>query len=157
MYAVWIFDYLFIQRLNLYKSLSLYSFGLPNVSLSEPNHLRHCLGRKNGQEICNKNEPVLFAVSGAPSGLDSAQSDALALIRAAPSPVDERGVEAMHIEVLIVDEEALADSRVTVLVRLNVKFDLVVLELALIRCQHGSLVREYRWTVPVLFGLQFLD
>ncbi len=138
-------------------TLALFSFGLPNVCLSEPNHLWHCLCRKNGQEICNKNEPVLFAVSGTPSGLYSAQSDALALIRAASSPVDERRVEAMHVEVLIIDEEALADGGVTILVRLNVKFDLVVLELALVRCQHGSLVREDRRTMPVFFSLQFLD
>ena len=63
----------------------------------------------------------------------------------------------MHVEVLIIDEEALADGRVTILVRLNVKFDLVVLELALVRCQHGSLVREDRRTMPVFFSLQFLD
>ncbi len=147
---------------SLQITLALFSFGLPNVGLSKPNHLWHCLCRKNGQEICNKNEPVLFAVSGAPSGLYSAQSDALALnsfalIRAAPSPVDERRVEAMHVEALIIDEEALADGRFTVLVRLNVKFDLVVLELALVCCQPGSFVREDRRTVPVLFSLQFLD
>ena len=149
--------WLLIQRLNLYKSLSLSSFGLTNVGLSELNHLWYSLSRKNRQKVCNKNEPVLLTVSGTSTRLDSAQCDAFSLVRAASSSVDEGRVEAVHVEMLIIDEETLAHGSVAVLIRLDVEFDLVVLQLALVWSEDSSLVGEDSWAVPVFFGLQFLD
>ena len=48
----------------------------------------------------------------------------------------------MHIEMLIIDEETFPHGRVTVLVSLDVKFDLVVQELALVGCDDISLIGE---------------
>ena len=119
-----------------------FSFGLPDVGLCELDHLWHSFCRENRQQVCDENEPVLLTVGGTSTGLDSAQSNALSLVRPASSPVDKRRVEAMHIEMLIIDEETLSHGRVAVLVGLDVKFDLVVQELALVGCDHVSLIGE---------------
>ena len=114
---------------------------MSDIALGELNHLWDGLRREDGQEVGDEKEPVFLAL-GCPSRLDSAQSDSLALVRAPSSAVNQRGVEAVHIKVLIIDEETLAHGRVAVLVGLDVKFDLVVQELALVGCNHVSLIGE---------------
>ena len=46
--------------------------------------------------------------------LESAQSDSLSIVWSAPSSIDKRGVEPVHIEVDIVDEETLANCCVSI-------------------------------------------
>ena len=59
----------------------------------------------------------------------------------------------MHIKVLIIDEEALAHRGVAVLVRLQVEFDLIRQQGALIGTDDLPLVREDGAAMPVLLLL----
>ena len=59
----------------------------------------------------------------------------------------------MHIEMLIIDEEALAHSRVAVLERLQVELDLIRLQGALVGTDDLTLVREDGTAMPVLLLL----
>ena len=63
----------------------------------------------------------------------------------------------MHIKVLIIDKEALADCCVTVFVSLQVKLDLICLERALISCDHLSLICKDSTAMPIFLLLQPLD
>ena len=51
-------------------------------------------------------------------------------------------METMHVEMLIVDKEALSHGRVAVFVSLDVKFDLVLQKLALVGSKDSSFVCE---------------
>ena len=90
------------------------------------------------------------------AGLDAAESDALALVGASAAAVDERRVEPVHVEVLVVDEEALAHCRVAVVEGADVEFDLVRKQRALVRCDDFALVREDGAALPVLLLLKLL-
>ena len=59
----------------------------------------------------------------------------------------------MHIKVLIVDEEALAHRGVAVLVRLQVEFDLIRQQGALVGTDDLPLVRDDGAAMPVLLLL----
>ena len=59
----------------------------------------------------------------------------------------------MDIEVLIIDEEALAHRRVTVLIRLQVEFDLIRQQRAFVGTDDLPLVREDSTAMPVLLLL----
>ena len=61
----------------------------------------------------------------ADSWLQAAKSDTLALVWTSPASVDQRRVEPMYIEVLIVDEEALTYGSVSVVVRMEVKLNFI--------------------------------
>ena len=55
------------------------------------------------------------------SGLELAESDSLAIIGTSTASVDKGRVETVHIEVLIVDEEAFAYCGVAVIESVNVE------------------------------------
>ena len=59
----------------------------------------------------------------------------------------------MHVEVLIINEEALAHRRVAVLVRLQVELDLIRQQGALVGTDDLALVREDGAAMPVLLLL----
>jgi hypothetical protein len=96
------------------------SLRVSKVSLYKLDHLGHGLGGKNGQVVRNEQELVGLA-SLRVSRLESAKSDALAVIGAASASVNERRVEPVHIEVVFVNEEALSDGGVAVSIRVNVE------------------------------------
>ena len=50
-----------------------------------------------------------------------AKSDSLAIVRATSASIDKRWMEPMHIEVLVIDEEALAYCRVAVIQCMNIE------------------------------------
>ena len=62
----------------------------------------------------------------------------------------------MDIEVLIIDEEALAHRRVTVLIRLQVEFDLIRQQRAFVGTDDLPLVREDGAAMPILLLLELL-
>ena len=125
---------------------------MADIVLSKLDHLWDSLGREDGQQVGNENEPILLSL-GCASGLDPAESDALALIRASSPSIDQRRMEAVHIEMLIVDEEALAHRGVAVLVRLQVELDLIRQQGALVGTDDMPLVREDGAAMPVLLLL----
>ena len=98
---------------------------MTEVCLSELHHLWHSLGRQDGQQVCDQEIPVLLAVSSAAARLKAAQSDALALVGASTAAIDQRRVEAVHVKVLIVDEEALSDCGVAIIVGLRIELNLI--------------------------------
>ena len=59
--------------------------------------------------------------AGGLSGAELAESDSLAVIGPATTSINKGRVEAVHIEVLIVDEEALAHGSVSVIERVHIE------------------------------------
>ena len=55
------------------------------------------------------------------SWAELAQGDALAIIGATSATINKGWVEPMHVEVIIVDEEAFTDSRVSIIQRVHIK------------------------------------
>ena len=90
------------------------------VGLWKLDHLGDCFGWQDGEEVGDEEEPVLLVASGR-LGLHSAQRDALAIVGAASSPIDERRVEPVHVKVLIVNEETFSHSCVTIVVCSNIE------------------------------------
>ena len=125
------------------------------VVLGELDHLGHCLRRENGQEICDEQVPVLGLSASA--RLHAAESDALALVGAPAASVNERRVEPVHVEVLVVDEEALAHCRVAVVEGADVEFDLFRQQGALVGSDYFTLVCEDGAALPVLLLLKLLE
>ena len=93
---------------------------LTAVSLDEFDHLGDCLRRQDGQQVCYEKELVCFIACWLP-GAELAQSDALAVVWTATSTINKGWMEPVHIEVIIVDKEALSDSRVPVVQSMHIK------------------------------------
>lgn len=72
------------------------------VFLGEFDHLRHCFGAQNWQIVRNEKEPLAF-VSFRLIRLDSSKCDALSVIRASSSSVNERRVESVNLKVELID------------------------------------------------------
>jgi hypothetical protein len=115
-----LFVFLNIQSLSFFTLLfpNPHSFRLPKVALCELYHLRHSLGGEDGKQISDQKVPVLLAIGCTTARLEAAKCNALALIGATTAPIDKGRVEAVHIEVLIIDEETLSYCSVTVVISL---------------------------------------
>ena len=87
--------------------------GLTAVCLHKSDHLRDGLGWKDGQQV-GYQEVLEISLAGG-SGAELAKSDSLAVIRPATTSINKGRVEAVHIEVLIVDKEALTHGSVSVI------------------------------------------
>ena len=94
--------------------------GLTTIRLDEPDHLRDGFCGENGQQVGYEQELELFASSRG-SRSELAQSDALAIIRTTAPSIDKRRVEPVHVEMLIIDEETLSYSRVTVIKSVHIE------------------------------------
>ena len=97
---------------------------------------------------------VSLAAFGRRARLEADETDALAVLGAATPTIDERRVESVHVKVDIVDEEALANCDIAVLISLHIELDLVRLQLAAIVDDDRLLVRDYATHVPVFFRLK---
>ena len=83
-------------------------------------HLRHCLRRQNWQQVGDQKElERLIGVGGL--RLESAQSNALAIVRTASASVDKWGMEAMDVIMFSLHEESFSNSSVSVLKSSNVE------------------------------------
>ena len=90
------------------------------MCLNELDHLRDSFCRQNRKEICYQQELVGLTFFGG-TGAELAERDALAVIRTTSAAVDKRRVEPVHVEVLVVDEEAFAYRRVPVIESVHVE------------------------------------
>ena len=140
-------EFRFLIRVWLFRS--------SEEAFCELDHLWHSLRREDGQHVCNQQEPVVLTFPRV-LRLYAAQRDALALLGPAPAAVDKRRVEAVHVEVLAADEEAVANRDVAVLEGAHIELDFVLLQLALAALHHLLLRREDDAFVPVLFSRQSL-
>ena len=93
---------------------------LTAICLHKSDHLRDGLGRQDGQQVGYQEELMSFCAGGL-SGAELAESDSLAVIGPATTSINKGRVEAVHIEVLIVDEEALAHGSVSVIERVYIE------------------------------------
>lgn len=90
------------------------------MALHELDHLGHGLRREDRQQVGDEQELVGFVADGR-ARFELAECNALALVGAAPAPVDQWRVEPMHIIVLVVDEEAFAHSTVSISICIHIE------------------------------------
>ena len=107
-------------NVSVCPSLRRWLARLSTVGLDELDHLGDCFCRQNGKQVCNQEELELLG-TGSLFRLKLAQGDALAVVGATATSVDKGRVVTVHIKVLIVDEEAFAYSRVTVIERMHIE------------------------------------
>ena len=131
-----------------------FSLLIASMRLAELDHLRQSLGGEDRQQVGGQQVLISLAAFGRRARLEADEADAFAVFRAATPPVDERRVESVHVKVDIVDEEALANGDIAVLISLHVEFDLIRLQLAAIVDDDRLLVRDYAAHVPVFFRLK---
>ena len=93
---------------------------LPAIRLDELDHLGDGLRRQDGQQVCYQEELVCLATDGLPRA-ELAQSDAFTVIGPAPTTIHQGRMKPMHVEVIIVDEKALTNSRVTIVQRVHIE------------------------------------
>jgi hypothetical protein len=134
------------------------------VCFSKLDHLRNCLGRKDGKQVGDQQEPRLL-VANVNSRLDLAESDAFSIVGASSSSIDEGRVESVDVEVLVVDEETFTNSGISVVESHGVKskpkvtggnlLNLVLEECAFVCSNDLALVCEDGGSVPVLLALEF--
>ncbi len=96
------------------------SKGLLTILFREFNHLRYGFGGEDWKKVGYQEEPVLLVTFGV-GWAHSAQRNSLTIIGASASSVDQRRMEPVHIEMLVVDEKAFAHSRVSIIKRVDVK------------------------------------
>ena len=110
---------------NIFLRPSLSGLGrrlhrLSAICLDELDHLGDGLCRQDGQQVGYQEELVCLATDGLPRA-EFAESDALAVVGPTPATIHKGRVEPMHVEVIIVDEKALTDSRVPIIQGVHVE------------------------------------
>ncbi len=90
------------------------------MCLHEFDHLRDCLSGKNREEVGDEDKLESLAVLWL-AGAELAKSDALSIVGASSTSVDKGRVVAVHVEVLIVDEESFAHCSVSVVKSMHVE------------------------------------
>lgn len=83
------------------------------MGFSKLYHLRDSLSGQNWEQISDKHELICFIALGV-LRLESAECNSFSVVWATSASVDEGRVKSMHVVVLVVDEETLTDSRVSV-------------------------------------------
>ena len=150
---------LFSQYL-FWRSSSMYSLNCSlrsaDVCLCELNHLRHSLRWEDREQVGDEEVPVLLIGRGWSAGLYSAEGDTFAFVGASTASVDQGWVEAMHVEVLSINEETLSNSSVAIFIGRDVELDFISKKSALVLAEYASLVCEDGALVPVLLLLQLL-
>ena len=104
----------------MFASLRRWLARFSTVGFNELDHLGDRLCGQNGKQICNQEELELLGTDRL-SWLKLAQGNALAVVGATAASVNKGRVVTVHIEVLIVDEEAFAYCRVTVIERVHIE------------------------------------
>ena len=83
-------------------------------------HLRDCFSRQNWKQIGYQQERVSFVINRC-TWLELAKGNTLSLVRTSSSSVDKWWVEAMYVEMFIVDEETFANCAVSIGISVHVE------------------------------------
>ena len=90
------------------------------MGLNELDHLRYSLSGEDWQKISNQEVLVGFP-SGRRLWLEPAECDALSIVGATTSAINKGSMEAVNIEVLIIDEKALTNGNISIVESANIK------------------------------------
>jgi hypothetical protein len=94
--------------------------GFAAVRLDKLDHLGDGFRGENWEEVCDEDELVGLGAVGL-ARTELAESDSLAVVGSASASVDKGRVVAVHIEVLVVDEETFTYRGVPVIKRVHVE------------------------------------